>query len=113
MRVAANHPASVLVVLGAFLSVATVFVYARPEQHSYTPDAVQRAFAAHGVRLRYAASPDGARVLRAGDVRVVIGRNLGPKVKPYDERFGGVDVAYRGRDEKLLQRVRAAVADLR
>ena len=37
----------------------------------------------------------------------------GPKLQPYDERFANVDVTYGGRDEQLLERVRAAVADLR
>src|SRR6266480_3565502 len=61
MRVAANHPVSVLVLLGAVLCTATVFVYATPQHPYRSPNAVRRAFAAHGVHLRAAASPDGVR----------------------------------------------------
>ena len=122
---AANHPASVLVLLGAVLSVATVFVYTRGRQRYYSPDLVKRSFAAHGVLLRNATSPDGVRILSLRPVPLeawalqvaVAGRTTkvswGPKLEPYDERFGNVDVTYGGHDETLLERVRAAVADLR
>ena len=122
---AANHPASVLVLLGAVLSVATVFVYSSSLRQYYSPDVVKRTFAAHGVHLQYATSPDGVRILslrpvplEASALQVAVAARTvkvswGPKLEPYDERFGNVDVTYGGHDEKLLQRVRAAVADLR
>jgi hypothetical protein len=37
----------------------------------------------------------------------------GPKLEPYDERFGNVLVTYGGHDEQLLGGIKAAVSDLR
>jgi hypothetical protein len=37
----------------------------------------------------------------------------GPVLQPYDERFDNVGVTYGGGDEALLERVEAAVEDLR
>jgi len=121
----ANHPVSALVLLGAVLSVATVFVYASGRRHYYSPEVVKRAFAAHGVHLRNVTSPDGVRILALRPVPLeaaalqvaVVARtekvDWGLKLEPYDERFGNVDVTYGGHDEQLLERVRTAVADLR
>jgi hypothetical protein len=97
------------------LSVATVFVYASGRRHYYSPEVVKRTFAAHGVHLRNATSPDGVRILSLRPVPLEASEKVdwGPKLEPYDERFGNVDVTYGGHDEQLLERVRAAVADLR
>ena len=114
-----------LVLLGAVLCTATVFVYATPQHPYRSPDAVRSAFAAHGVHLRDATSPDGVHILslcpcrsrpprfRSQSRRAPRRSIGGPKLQPYDERFANVDVTYGGRDEQLLERVRAAVADLR
>jgi len=37
----------------------------------------------------------------------------GPKLEPYDVRFGNVFVTYGGKDKRLLERVKAAVSDIR
>ncbi|MEP6908945.1 MAG: hypothetical protein ABI896_00785 [Actinomycetota bacterium] len=37
----------------------------------------------------------------------------GPKLEPYDERFGNVAVTYGGPDDDLLTRIKAAVSSLR
>jgi hypothetical protein len=39
--------------------------------------------------------------------------SFGPKLEPYDERFGNVMVTYGRKDERMLDRVKAAVAALR
>jgi hypothetical protein len=39
--------------------------------------------------------------------------SFGPKLEPYDERFGNVMVTYGGTDERLLKQVKAAVSALR
>jgi hypothetical protein len=37
----------------------------------------------------------------------------GPKLEPYDARFGNVFVSYGGRDPALLARIKSAVSELR
>jgi hypothetical protein len=56
--------------------------------------------------------------LEADALQVMIGPpkgrgSWGPKLEPYDERFGNVLVTYGGEDEQLLRRVKAAVSALR
>jgi hypothetical protein len=135
-----RHPASILVVLTAVLATAGLFAFARPEyhrryeskmidfskQHYYSPDVVRRAFAEHGVRLRYSDHvtpkllwlsnvpppfPTGALSVFVGP-RTGTG-SWGPKLEPYDERFGNILVTYGGHDERLVEEVKAAVSDLR
>jgi hypothetical protein len=136
---ALRHRISVLLVLCAFLTVSGVFLFARPEyqpryesemldfskQRHYGPDAVRDAFVAKGVRLRVASRFNGMlilsnepRPLEADALHVIIGPrrgtgSWGSRLQPYDERFGNVLVTYGGRDEQLLDGVRAAVAALR
>lgn len=39
--------------------------------------------------------------------------SFGAKLEAYDERFGNVMVTYGGHDDQLLDRVKAAVDDVR
>jgi hypothetical protein len=139
MAFALRHPLTLLVVLAALLATAGVFVFARPEyrpdyesemidfskQHYYSPSAVRHAFAAEGIRLREVNHIGGMIVLSntpghftADALNVVVGPrtgsgSYGPKLEPYDVRFGNVLVAYGGTDERLLDRVETAVSTLR
>ena len=139
MAFALRHPLTLLVVLVALLTGAGVFVFARPEyqpdfesemidfskQHYYSPASVRQAFAAEGIRLREASRVGGMIILSttpdrltADALNVVVGPrtgrgNYGPELESYDERFGNVLVTYGGRDRRLLDRVKAAVAVLR
>jgi hypothetical protein len=136
---ALRHPVPFLVVLTALLVTSGIFVFARPQyepryasemidfskRRYYSPGTVRRAFAAEGVRLEVASRfsgmltlSDAPRPLTADTLQIVIApRNgsgsWGPKLEPYDERFGNVLVTYGGTDAKLLLRVEAAVAALR
>ena len=137
----ARHAISVALVATALALTAAVFLLARPqyerypsgggemidfsEVRHYAPASVREAFAAHGVPLRTRSvfsglvtlgTPRGARTADA--LQVVVGPrtgtgSFGPELEPYDERFGNVLVTYGGTDERLLDRVEAAVDDLR
>ena len=136
-----RHPASILIVLAALLATTAVFAFARPEyhrqyeskmidfskQHYYSVTSVRRAFAEHGIRLRYS-SQVTPKVLSLSNVPpplqtvqaliVVVGPRTGrgswgPELEPYDERFGNILVTYGGNDERLVNRVEAAVSELR
>ena len=139
MVFARRYRVSVVVVVAAFAATAGVFLVARPEyrpregsemidfskQRYYSPRAVRGAFARNGVRLRAASRfggmlilSDDPRPLDAGALHVVVGPrsgtgSWGPRLEPYDERFGNVLVTYGGRDDELLGRVEAAVTGLR
>jgi hypothetical protein len=139
MRFALRHPASIVVIASACAVCAAVFVFARPTYHRqyeskmidfsearyYSPATVQLAFADHGVRLRQVNRFSGIEIFSdkrlpfdADQLHVMVGPHTGhgswgPKLEPYDERFGNVYVSYGGRDEQLLARVKAAVSTLR
>jgi hypothetical protein len=139
MAFALRHPLTLLVVLVALLAAAGVFVFARPEyqsedesqlidfskQHYYSPSSVRQAFATEGIRLREASRVGGMIILSttpdrltADALNVVVGPrtgrgSYGPELESYDERFGNVLVTYGGEDERVLDRVKAAVDALR
>ena len=139
MAFAFRHPLTLLVVLVALLTGAGVFVFATPEyqpdyesemidfskQHYYSPSSVRQAFATEGIRLREASRVGGMIILSttpdhltADALNVVVGPrtgkgSYGPELETYDERFGNVLVTYGGADERLLDRVKAAVGALR
>jgi len=130
---------SVLVVAGAVLAAAALLAVARPqldqgdgsemidfsEEAYHSPAAVRAAFAAEGVRLRVASRFNGfvtlsnePRPLTADALQVNLAPrsgkgSWGPRLEPYDERFGNVLVTYGGTDRRLLANVEAAVAALR
>ena len=135
-----RHPISLLVVFGALVATAGVFVFARPEYHPpneskmidfakvhyYSPNAVRHAFAEHGIKLHAGAAPGkgsawfgaGPAPFPADSLQVMMGPrrgegSWGPKLEPYDARFGNVLVTYGGQDPALLARVESAVSDLR
>ena len=139
MAFALRHPLTLLVVLVALLTAAGVFVFARPEyqpedeselidfskQHYYSPSSVRQAFATEGIRLREASRVGGMIILStspdrltADALNVVVGPrtgrgSYGPRLESYDERFGNVLVTYGGEEERVLDRVKAAVDVLR
>jgi hypothetical protein len=139
MAFALRRPLTLLVVVVALLAGAGVFVFARPEyqpdyesemidfskQHYYSPASVRQAFATEGIRLREANRVGGMIILSttpdlltADALNVVVGPrtgrgSYGPELETYDERFGNVLVTYGGKDKRLLDRVKAAVAVLR
>ena len=138
MAFLSRHPFSVLIVGAGAATLAAALIFARPQYHReyespmidfatvrhYEPAVVRRAFAAHGVRLRYENDFAGivvygnTRERFAGDLHVMVGPrrgtgSWGPELEPYDERFGNVFVSYGGNDERLLRAVTAAVDDLR
>jgi hypothetical protein len=139
MSFVARHVAAVLVVLAACLAALGVFTFARPQyhplyeskmidfskQHHYDRGAVRAAFAAHGIKLYAGDKPAVGMATFSGDpafhadaVQVMVGPrtgtgSFGPKLERYDERFGNVMVTYGGQDERLLDRVKAAVDELR
>jgi hypothetical protein len=135
-----RYSVSILVVLAATLATFGVFTFARPEYHPryeskmidfstqdyYSPAEVRRAFSAHGIKLRGVAGPAPGFLLlsnapapwTADVLQLVIAPHngkgsFGPKLEPYDERFGNMMVTYGGKDERLLDQVKAAVAALR
>jgi hypothetical protein len=138
MSLALRSPIS-LVLVGALAATAAVFVFARPQYHSsnesvmidfsereyHSPDAVQAAFAAHGVHLRVVGRFYGVTTLsdesapvEADALQVVVGPksgrgSWGRETEPYDERFDNLLVTYGGDDESLLAAVKSAVSDLR
>lgn len=95
------------------------------KQRYYSPNEVRGAFASHGIRLRRGLESAGwwwlsnePKPWPTGALEVVIAPrdgkgSWGAKYEPYDARFGNVFVTYGGADEDLLQRVKAAVSDLR
>ena len=119
--------------------MAGVLVFARPEyrpryestmidfspRRHYAPGAVRRAFAANGMQLRIASRfngivtlSDDPRPLEADALQVIVApraakASWGPRLQPFDERFGNVLVTYGGGDDVVLARVRAAVSVLR
>ncbi len=139
MALLPRYSVSILVVLAASLAIFTVLTFARPQYHPqyeskmidfskqryYAGATVRKAFAAQQIRLyafdgpatawtgfsnEPAAFADALNVMvapRAGK------GSWGPRLEPYDERFGNVLVTYGGHDEDLLQAVKAAVASLR
>lgn len=139
MSFALRHPLTLLVVLVALVATAGVFVFARPEyqpdyesepidfskQHYYSPASVRQAFASEGIRLHEASRVGGMVILSTTPDRltadapnVVVGPrtgkgSYGPELESYDERFGNILVTYGGGDERVLDRVRAAVDVLR
>jgi hypothetical protein len=138
MRLVSRHPAPFVLVLSAFATIAAVFAFARPQyhplyeskmidfskQHYYSPQAVRQTFTQQGIVLRKSNGASGftvfstTRQLKADDLQVLVApRNgkgsWGPKLEPYDERFGNVAVMYGGHDARLLERVKSGVASLR
>ena len=138
MSFVARHVAAILIVLAACLAALGVFAFARPQYHPlyeskmidfskqyyYSPSIVRRAFLARHVELYAGEKPDVGMatfssdpMFRAASVQVLVGPrtgtgSFGPKLESYDERFGNVMVTYGGHDERLLDRVKAAVGDL-
>jgi hypothetical protein len=136
---ALRHPLTLLVVLVALVATAGVFVFARPEYRPeyeselidfskvtyYSPATVRQAFAEEGIRLREASRVGGMLILSntpghltSDALNVVVGPrsgtgSYGPELERYDERFGNVLVTYGGSDEHLVERVDAAVDELR
>jgi hypothetical protein len=137
---ALRHSVAIGVVLAAVAATAGVLVFARPEYHPpyeskmidfskeryVSPATVRQAFAAHGIRLVVGDAPGkgtawlcNERVPCMADaLQVMVGPRTGrgswgPKLEPYDERFGNVFVTYGGHDEALLKRVQSAVSQLR
>jgi hypothetical protein len=138
MRLVTRHPAPFLVVLSACATVAAVFAFARPAYHPkgesktidfstvrhYSPDAVRNAFAGQGIQLRVNSHFYGITLFSrvavpdADALQVMVGpragkASWGPKLEPYDERFGNVYVSYGGDDTQLLAGVKTAVSTLR
>jgi hypothetical protein len=140
MSFVARHVAAVLIVLAACLAALGVFTFARPQyhplyeskmidfskQHYYDRRVVRAAFAAHRIKLYVADGPVSGSAWfsnrpapsPADALQVMVGPRTGegswgPKLEPYDARFGNVMVTYGGHDEQLLDRVKAAVDDLR
>jgi hypothetical protein len=139
MHAILRYRVSILVVVAAVIAFAMVFMFARPAYHPryeskmidfskqqyYSPSVVRRSFAGQGITLHAGERTAGMTWLSdaplpfpADSVQVMVaGRNAraswGPKLQPYDERFGNVLVTYGGNNQRLLDRVKAAVADLR
>ena len=138
MRLVARYPAPFIVVLSACATIAAVFAFARPQYNQryesktidfsqvrhYSPGTVRSAFAKQGITLRPNSNFYGITMLtrvavpNADALQVSVGprtgkADWGPKLEPYDERFGNVAVTYGGRDAKLLERVKTAVSSLR
>jgi hypothetical protein len=139
MTFALRHPLSIVFVLAALAATVIVFTFARPQDHPryeskmidfsqvryYSPPTVRRAFAEDQVRLRFVSRFSGIEAYSnrrlpfdADQLQVMVGPSSGrgswgPKLEPYDERFGNVLVTYGGNDEQLLERVKAAVSALR
>jgi hypothetical protein len=90
----------------------------------YSPDAVRSAFAKQGIKLRVNSKFFGITMLSrvavpdANALQISVGPRTGkvdwgPKLEPYDERFGNFAVTYGGHDAGLLKRVKTAVSSLR
>jgi hypothetical protein len=139
MSFALRHPISLVLVVAALAGTAAVFAFARPQYHSpnesemidfservhHSPEAVQAAFATHGIQLRIVSRFSGMIVLsngpaplQADDLQVIVAPrsgsgSWGPRLEPYDERFDNLLVSYGGKDEQLLADVQSAVSDLK
>ena len=139
MPLASRHPIPVFVAIAALVATAIVFAVARPEydsrrgstmidfstEHYYSPGTVRAVFASRRIKLYAGEQPAPGTFTLSGDPRffadalqVQVGPRTGtgswgPKLEPYDERFGNLLVTYGGHDEQLLGRIRAAVNDLR
>jgi hypothetical protein len=138
MSFALRHPLSLVIVMAALAGTAAVFAFARPQYQKpnqsemidfsgriyHSPDAVEAAFAAHGVQLHIVSRFSGmitlsneSAPLQADALQVIVaprsGRgSWGPRLEPYDERFDNLLVSYGGKDERLLASVESAVSDL-
>ena len=137
MALALGYRISILFVLAALLGTSGLLVLARPEyhpryeskmidfskQHYMSPRLVRQTFAAHGIRLYKGADAwsvavfSGSPKFTADALSVNVGPrtgtgSFGPKLEPYDERFGNVLVTYGGHDKQFLERIKAALTDL-
>jgi hypothetical protein len=136
-----QHSISLFLIVAALVATAGVFAFARPtyrpryenemidfsKQDHVSLEAVRKAFAAEGIRLRVSSRFDGyvtlsnrspGAPLPADALQVVVAPRTGkgswgPKLEPYDERFGNVLVTDGDADDQLLTRVETAVAALR
>src|ERR671922_2196624 len=122
MRLVLRHPAPVVFIAMACATCAAVLAFARPEYHGrkesrtidfseqtyYAPGLVNRTFAEQGIEL-HRSKAFSITVLSetthqyADELQVLIGprtgkASWGPKLEPYDERFGNVLVTYGGPD---------------
>jgi hypothetical protein len=138
MAFALRHLVLLVIVALAVVATGAVFAFARPQYHAqyeskmldfsklhyYNPASVRHAFAANHVDLRSAAHAgdlvfsDHAKPWPADALQVAVGPrkgrgSFGPKLEPYDERFGNVMVTYGGHNEQLLRRIENAVAAIR
>jgi hypothetical protein len=135
-----RYSASILLLFVATLGTLAVFTFARPAYHPryeskmidfskedyHGPATVREAFSAHGIKLRGADGPakgflwlsNSPAPWPADALQVLIAPHngkgsWGPKLEPYDERFGNVMVTYGGKDERVLKNVKSAVSALR
>ena len=138
MRVVLRYPVAAVAAAAALVLVVGDYLVLRAEkppndvamidfskQRYYSPQNVARVFAKHGIGLRRASTFGGfvvfstaRRPLHAHGLQVIVGprtgtHSFGPKLQPYDARFGNVLVSYGGIDERLLANAQAAVATLR
>jgi hypothetical protein len=139
MPLASRHPVPVVVAIAALVATAILFAVARPEydsqrgsrmidfstEHYYSPGTVRGVFASRRIKLYAGDQPAPGTFTLSGDPRffadalqVQVGPRTGtgswgPKLEPYDERFGNLLVTYGGHDELLLGQIKAAVNDLR
>ena len=140
MAFALRYPLSIIVVAAALVATGAVFMFARPQYHPpneskmidfskvdyRSPGAVRSAFADHGITLHAGAAPGKGWVWFGGrpapfpadSLQVIVAArrgkgSWGPKLEPYDARFGNVFVSYGEHDPALLARVKSAVSDLR
>jgi hypothetical protein len=137
VRLMLRHPASFVLVLSACATIAAVFIFVGPAYHPkyeskmidfstvryYSPDVVRNAFAEQGIELRVSSRFYGITTLSrvavpdADALQVMVaprtGRaSWGPKLEPYDERFGNVAVMYGHDDAELLTNIKSAVSSL-
>jgi hypothetical protein len=135
-----RYSVSIMVILAATTATFAVFTFARPEYHPryeskkidfstqdyHSPADVRQAFSTHGIKLRGVDSPapgflwlsNSPPPWPADALQVLIAPHngkgsWGPRLEPYDERFGNVMVTYGRKDERMLDRVKAAVSALR
>jgi hypothetical protein len=128
----ARFPVSVGVVLGVALTVTGAFVFSLPmleapvdetmlsSPRHFTVAQVRRTFRDYGIRLRYASHPRKGLVVLgatlppwpATSLHVAVGERVLPTGLGYERRVGNVLVHYGGSNERVLARVKAAVAAL-
>lgn len=106
MQLALRHPAPFVLVLSACATLAAVFALADQGIDLYRSKAFSITV--------FSETPQQF----ADELQVLVGPrrghgSWGPKLEPYDERFGNVLVTYGGRDERMLERVKNAVSALR